>query len=335
MRQLASIQRIKLIEPIIDADFIETATIIGWKCVVKKGEFKEGELIVFFEPDSLLPVTDWSLFLCEQTPPERPRIKIRKYRKQYSQGLVLPISILAGRTLDYRLLGEGEDVTLNLGVDKYEVPESGSQEAKGNFPGFLRKTDEERIQNVPEYLEQFADELFYTTYKLNGSSFTAYKYEGEFGVCSRNLNLRETEGNKFWAIARSLDLENKLPEGFAIQGELIGPGVQGDYHNVKTYKLYVFNAFNILTGEYLDIDDTEKLVEPMGLKVVPIYLIKPLKQFGTTVEEILNVVNIPDFLNPARPAEGLVFRPVKARNDLNGSRLSFKGINTRFLLKYE
>lgn len=94
-RKLVSIQSIKSISPIPDADAIEVAEVLGYKVVVKKGEFKVGDKCVFFEVDSILPVQPWSEFLKDKNDPSKPiRLKTIKLRKQISQGLALPLSIL-------------------------------------------------------------------------------------------------------------------------------------------------------------------------------------------------------------------------------------------------
>ena len=56
MRKLASIQRIKSLEPIEGKDRIELCTILGWDVIVQKGEFKEGDLVVYCEYDTVLPI---------------------------------------------------------------------------------------------------------------------------------------------------------------------------------------------------------------------------------------------------------------------------------------
>ena len=58
MRQLVTIQRVKTVRSIENADNIEVADILGWHVVVKKGEFKEGDLCVYGEIDTIFPADD-------------------------------------------------------------------------------------------------------------------------------------------------------------------------------------------------------------------------------------------------------------------------------------
>jgi len=113
-RQLATVREIKELLPIPKADRIELALVDGWQCVVKKGEFKQGDLCIFFEIDSVLPEKDWSEFMR----PRKFRVKTARFMGQLAQGLALPLSIL---NTD-RKINLGEDVSKWLGVTKYLSP---------------------------------------------------------------------------------------------------------------------------------------------------------------------------------------------------------------------
>ena len=114
MRKLASIQRIKALDPITGADAIERATVLGWQLVVKKGEFKVGELCVYCEVDCLMPDDPKFEFL----KPRGMRIKTVRLRGQISQGICFPMSILP-EGFDIQ---EDADCTFVLGIIKYEPP---------------------------------------------------------------------------------------------------------------------------------------------------------------------------------------------------------------------
>ena len=194
-RKLASIRRITDIQPIPNADAIEVVVVGGWKVVTKKGEFNVGDLCVYCEIDSFLPILPQYEFLRKSsykklsTGEEGFRLRTIKLRGQVSQGLVLPLSVLPGG----RELFEGMDVTEVLSITKYEppIPASLAGKVKGLFPSFLHKTDEERVQNLANefgILHLFQpNKTYYVTEKLDGSSATFYFRNGEFGVCSRNL----------------------------------------------------------------------------------------------------------------------------------------------------
>ncbi len=137
-RKLVSIQRIKSLTPIEGADFIELAEILGWRAVTRKGEFQVGDLCAYFEVDSVLPEQDVFEFMR----PRRFRVKSMRLKGTLSQGLALPISSL---NLNINYLQEGDNVTKQLGVTKYDPYESNGPSArlggkvKGLLPHFLKK----------------------------------------------------------------------------------------------------------------------------------------------------------------------------------------------------
>lgn len=337
MRKLASIQSILDICPIDGADRIEIATIKGWQCVVGKDEFHVGDQIVFLEIDSVTPQIETFKLLKDSN----YRVKTRRFRKQISQGLCLPLSILSERetndgTKFSGLYADGQDVTDILNITKYEpyIPANLAGIVKGNFPEFLHKTDEERINNAPNILNRHKNKEFYMSEKLDGSSMTVYYNNGVFGVCSRNLDLTETEDNTFWKTARKLRIDQSLRGcgNYAIQGELIGNGIQDNKYNLPGVEFRAFNVYDIDAHRYLDLEDFKRFIAACRLQTIPLLGTITLSH---TVEQLLELVKGPSVLNRHTPREGIVFRPLieEYDNDLHG-RLSFKGINKEFLLKY-
>ncbi len=338
MRQLASIQRIKALEPIENADAIVRATVLGWQLVVKKGEFEVGDLCIYCEIDCLMPARPEFEFL----KPRGMRVRTIRLRGQISQGICLPLSFLpenAPNTVEERnpdAFGEGVDVTDILGIVKYEppIPASLAGIMKGNFPSFIPKTDETRVQVLEDLLTRYKGEKCFVTEKLDGSSATYFIRNGQFGVCSRNLELLESDENTYWKLAHALDIENKLRSlngNFAIQGELIGEGVQGNKYALKGQKVYFFNVFNIDTYAFLGFEDFKKTLEKLDLNIVPVlendYLLE--NDIPKLVEKALGK----SVLKADVIREGIVIRPLVESNDAIG-RVSFKSINPEFLLKY-
>jgi RNA ligase (TIGR02306 family) len=339
-RKLATIRTITNIQPIDGADMIELASVGGWNVVVAKNVgHKVGDKVVYCEIDSFLPIREEFEFLRKSSykkmgEQEGFRLKTIKLRGQVSQGLILPISVLnPPDTNIYVEPFEGLDVTEMLGIVKYEppIPAELAGKVKGQFPSFLQKTDEERVQNIAvEYsaLRFQSKHQFYVTEKLDGSSATYYVKDGEFGVCSRNLELLETEGNTFWKVAREMDLENKmksLGKNISLQGELIGEGIQGNRYKIKGQTVRFFNVFDIDNHKRLGIHDLINIVENiMGLKCVP-YLLLPFP-LPNTVEEMIKFAEGKSQLNGDTEREGVVVR------SMDGS-ISFKAISNKFLLE--
>jgi RNA ligase (TIGR02306 family) len=333
LRKLASIRKISDIQSIPGADMIELAIVDGWKVVVAKNvEHKVGDMVVYCEIDSFLPIKEEFEFLRKSSykkmsdGTEGFRLRTIKLKGQVSQGLILPLKDLQLPNKD--LLEVGMDVTNLLGISKYEppIPAELSGKVKGLFPSFLRKTDEERVQNLSNEYENLKQHKFYVTEKLDGSSATFYSKDGVFGVCSRNLELLETEGNTFWKVARELKLEEWLTSqdvNYSIQGELIGESIQGNPYKIKGQTVGFFNAFNIDTQEYLGLEEFEKLISSMGIKSVPI--LDREFTLPDTIDELLTYADEKSVLNSNFDREGVVIRSLDRK-------ISFKVISNKFLL---
>lgn len=352
MRKLASIQTVNKVEPIPSADAIEKIRVLGWWVVAKKGEHQPGDTVVYCEIDSLLPERPEFEFLraTSYKPSQTDgagnvtlragfRIKTVKLRGQVSQGICFPLSILPPDTPRE----EGADVTERLDIIKWEppVPVGMGGKVKGFFPGFLPKTDEIRIQVLEGVLQRHRGKTFAVTEKLDGTSFTAFVRQDEFGICSRNLWMDEAdESNILVRLAKQLRLDEKLRAAraelghdLAIQAEVIGPGIQKNKYALSAVTLRVFSVLNADDGRLIDQGPMLDVLSRLELEPVP--------QLGTltldhTVDQLVSFAEGSSRLNPNVQREGVVLRPLVEEydEDLSG-RLSFKVINPKFLLKYD
>ena len=337
MRQLATIQKIEELRPIEGADKIEAARVKGWWVVTQKGR-KVGDTVVYFEIDSFLPDVPRYEFLKKGSSLKRMlvdgdvkvgiRLKTIKLRGQISQGLILPIEEFTEFGNPTPGVDIGIDVSDILGVLKYEppMPAELSGKSKGFFPGFIPKTDEERIQNMADILNNF-----YVTEKLDGTSVTYFKKDGIFGVCSRNLELVEGETTQ-WKLARTMDLANKLPDNFALQGELVGESIQGNPLNIKGQEVYFFNAYNITSAQYLNYIDLAGLLQSLGLKMAPV--LDDNFSLPNNIDYLLKYAEGKSVINPDSEREGVVVRP-KVEMKYKDQRFSFKAISNKYLLNEE
>jgi len=228
-RKLASIQVIAEIKDILDADLIQAYRINGWWVVGKKSEFSVGDKVVYLEIDSWVP-TELASFLSKGKEPKEymgvkgERLRTVRLKKQLSQGLILPVTIHA-QIEDCDNTNEGSDVTELLGIIKWNPPEEFiPANAKGNFPCFIPKTDQERVQNLSKEFSAWLTDgsLWQKTEKLDGSSMTVFVNVDHSGVCSRNLELIEDENNTYWK------LTNKYKLLEAIRGTGLNLAFQGD-----------------------------------------------------------------------------------------------------------
>lgn len=202
--------------------------------------------------------------------------------------------------------------------------------ARGNFPTLVPKTDQERVQNlVKEFNGVFQEDTWSITEKLDGSSCTFYlDDEDVFHVCSRNLDLKEDEANSFWKVARKFQIEDimrrNFMKGMAIQGEMIGEGIQGNQYKTQL-DFYVYDMYNIHTAQYILPVQLKAACERLGLKHVPI-LAEDISLVGESVSGILAQAEGKSELNGSE-REGLVFKSNSIHNR------SFKAISNKWLLK--
>lgn len=330
-RQLATIQRITSLTPIPGADKIEVARILGWDVVVKKGDFKVNDCVVFCEIDSVLPDNNPEFYFLKN---RGYRIKTIKLKKQISQGICFPLNILYSNPEFEGSVSVGQDVTALLGVTKYDpianLPPQLRGHIKGNFSKWVPKTDEIRIQSVLGVLEELKGKPYYFSLKIDGTSFTFVKKNGEIEVCSRNFSLKETEENLYWKIARQYDLINKVPDNFAIQGEIAGPGIQANRLGLKDYELFVFNVYNINEHRYLNFNEYIDFTKYIGIKYVP--TLELGDNFNFNLDQLLEVAK--GKYNSGHPREGIVIRPLtEMYSEKLKGRFSFKVINNDYLLK--
>lgn len=341
-RKLASVCAVEEILPIEGADRIELARVKGWQCVVSKGEFNVGDFGVYFEIDSLMPLDNPAFaFLAHPDKPTQTHVKLKtkKCLGQISQGLLIPV----GKFENLGAYDEGTDLSDILGIEKWEpqIPAQLQGLVKGTRPWFVPMTDEERVQNYKPY------EL-YGTYeiseKLDGSSMSVYFMDGEFGICSRKMNLSETEGNTFWQVARALELRKLLTDfgqNIVLQGELIGEGIQRNRLKIKGHDFRLYNIYDINAGQYITPTKRREMLDHfqtnMGsaLQSVPIldtcFVITPdVEKFAPHCVRptIVAMATGPSAFG-VQYREGIVFK-----RDAGSGTYSFKSISNEYLLKY-
>ncbi len=333
MRKLVTIQVIKELEPIPNADRILLARFmeIGWQCVVATADgFSVGDFAVFLEVDSLVDITQ-PRFAFMAT--YKGRVRTVRLRGVLSQGLALPLAKFPELTgLE---LSSGLDITELLGVQQYVPPEpvSVGGDALGHFPGFIPKTDELRVQAYPGVLDELAGLPAVATVKCDGSSGTVYRWDGRLGVCSRNLEMKDTPENAFWKVTRKYDLAERLPEGYAVQFEACGEGIQKNRLGLRGVDGFVFNVYHIPGGRYLDHEEAQAFAAGLGLPVVP--EARRWERFDATLPELLELAQ-GVYAGTRNQREGIVVRPLEERySPTLVGRLSFKVLNNVFLLAEE
>jgi hypothetical protein len=381
-RKLASIQQIWKIEPIEGADRIELAFVLGWQCVVNKGQFKPMDPAVYFEIDSKVdPENPAFEFLAKK----HFAIKTQKYTfggkgNFISQGLIM-------RLEDLGIEGEvGEFLTEQLKITYYVAEDNKRKAAnpedkykkmaqrhpaifrKGfvrwlmkrnwgkkllyvffgrirhsdldEFPKFVSKTDEERIQNMPYILND--KEPWIVTEKIDGTSTTAALEVGKFGkhkfwICSRNVAFGKKkkdcfyEENYYTKMSEKYKFEEvleKLAKTFnaktvALQGETFGASVQKRDYGIKYQDFRGFNLY--IDGKRLNSVVARDIMAEYGIQWVPI--LDTNFTLPDTVDEMLAYAAGTESQIDGGMREGVVLR------SQDGTK-SFKAVSNEFLLKY-
>lgn len=337
-RKMVTVQRVAEIKSIEGADLICAYRINGWWVVDQVGKYSVGNMVLYAEIDSWIP-HDIAPFLSKDKEPREyngvkgERLRTIRLKGQYSQGLLLPWSTIS-HIDNWSDLEEGADVSELLSAQKWEapIPANLTGQMKGNFPVFIRKTDQERCQNLVQEINQeyLLETHFEVSLKLDGSSCTVYHNAGLVGVCSRNIDLKlEQEGNSFVEIAKSTGLLKALidlNENLAVQGELMGPGIQGNKERFDSHKLFIFDIFDIDNQCYLDFSSRMTSIQKLrdfGYtgNIAPAFGVGPLE--SGNIEDLLKMAEGKSI--NAKEREGLVFK----RTD---GEFSFKAISQKFLL---
>ena len=336
MRKLAKIVKIDKLEKHPNADTLDVCHVGGWKVVAKSNTHSEGELVVYCEIDSWLPHSIAPFLTKEGKTPrifnqiEGQVLKSVRLRGIVSQGLLLPLNILNS---DYIPVIE-DDVSEMLNITKYEPPVSASLagDLRCAFPGYVPKTDSERIQNLTSELQVWAQnkELFSITEKLDGTSVSFIRNEEDIHVCSRNWSIRPSEQNTYWKMYYKYNIESILQNNsfnIAIQGEVVGSGIQSNEYKLNEARLFVFNVYNIDEKRYLNMPEMETFCQENKLDTVPKIDTKILDE-STTIDELLLQATDASLLNKNTLREGLVFKGI------NNTQLNFKVISNEWLLKH-
>lgn len=283
--------KITHIEEHPNATALEIVKIFDWMVVVRKGEHKLEDLVVYVPVDSILPQE-----LENRIFPPESKIKLRnsrirsiKLRGQISQGMIMSTE---DANLPHAEFLEGTDVSEILGITKYEPPVNEipfymrvKSKKKGN-PEFKKYTDIENFKYYDRLFQEY--ESVYISEKLHGTSFRAgwfpmqkdsvwKKIKDYFGFLpkwefcwgSRTVQVQvkgshggfhdEAQGVDFddvyTEMVHKYNLKARIPLGYAIYGEVVGDGIQKGYTygcGPGEHKLYLYDIMNTTTGTYLD-----------------------------------------------------------------------------------
>ena len=355
-RNFVTLRKIEHIEPIEGAERVELAFVDGWRCVIPKNQYAIGEEILFIEADAALKnVNDERVDFLKKTSykcwkkdnvvlAECLRIKTIKLAGQFSQGVVFKLSVFMDEINKAANNTTSLDEALNI-VHYDELsdemraiinPEN-AMKARGTFPSFVPKTDEERLQNLTNYFEKYKEKEFEVSIKYDGSSMSvgysiAHYPSNPFFVCSRNQLLDTDAENNFCRVAKSKDLESILIDysydtgmELCLQGELVGPGINGNRDGYKEFDFFIFRIWNITEQNWMSSEER--------LEFCRKYSLPHVKVLNTACKAFVEYPTMEDFVKATyitsdngHQIEGLVFKSTDGE-------VSFKVINPNYLLK--
>lgn len=393
-RELCYIVKVDDIKPIEGRDRVECAVVNGWTIMVRKDQFKPGDLGIYFEIDSQVPAKEPFLFL-EQ---KHYKIKTQKYKTPFgqfwSQGLLMSAEdfgwekledCLVDKTNNLRFAeGESRFLTKEFGVT-YAVEEDNSRKSNNNWkdqvldkhkkllkkapirwlmqykffrkifffifgrkkkktdwPAWVKRTDEERIENMPWVFQNKSP--FIATEKIDGTSTTftmkrnRFK-KNDFFICSRNVvfnrpgktcfydtnvYIEMAQKYKIEEILTSILTENPQYEWITLQGETYGAGIQKRDYGLKDHDFAGFNFITSTEGRWNSVK-AKNFMNDRGIPWVPIldenYILPD------TIEELRAFSHNEPSKIDGVIKEGIVFRS-------QDGTFSFKCVDPDYLLKY-
>ncbi|MCD1260340.1 hypothetical protein B5M42_016125 [Paenibacillus athensensis] len=324
MRKLASMQKITAINDIENSDALAVVTVLGWKVVVRRADnYHVGDLVIYFELDSILPDLPEFNFLAKSN----YILKSARLRGQLSQGLVWKPDILP----DGLKLAEGMDVTGILGVRKHEeeIPIEMVGKSKGFHPKIIRKAGEVRLQSSPELLAKFQGLLVAETTKIEGESASYIQHEDKLDVCSHTHSLLESPDSIHWQMYHKYNFSTifSIHKNIGIQAEIAGPGIFGNPLELKETELFVFRITDTVTQRRFTPVEIIEFCQSHGLQHVPMTL---NVRFDFTMEEAIERAK-GEYLS-GNPREGIVIVPMEPTySEVLCDWLSVKVINNEYL----
>ena len=345
-RKLASVQRVWKMEPIEGADRIELAHVLGWQCVVNKGQIQPMDAAVYFEIDSFLPIRPEFEFMRASSyrktdiMGEGFRLRTMKFRGQISQGLLLPISQFPEIPENVEI---GTDVTELLGVRKWEIEEKATTGGTviGTLPYDIPHTDETRVQAEPELIHAFSGLEYYISTKMDGSSHSIGIDEEGFHVTGHNYEYKDDGTSSFYNLVKERGYQEKTERfvkeqglrTLTIQGELCAPGIQKNRLRLTKPEWYVFTIRE--NGKRVGLSRMQDICNALDMNIVPVEEVGiDLPSKYPTVEALLERAD-GNYPNGGKK-EGIVIRPTEpVYNELIGAELSMKVVSNKYLLKNE
>lgn len=362
--------RIEVIKEVINhpnADRLDIIRINEWQCVAQKGTISEGDVVVYFEIDAILPIEVESKIFGKDSKVRlsNSRVKTIKLRGSVSQGLVVPTKILFDADKKFKV---GKDLTKELGIGKYvPTPKKGSVLYVGGIRAAGTGNDNFAKMRKPSQFKTvggFEGKGVMITEKIHGTSFVAGWIEresnsitkklnkflfGKYEFCYRSMNVQLQKKDSIWNNTLNLfglgkknnfestvygrtcikySLQEKLAKGEVICGEIYGYGIQDNYSYGLPEGVQNLVVFGARKdGKELIPAKVRGLAAELGLEFVPVLYVGPYNK-----EEVEKATVGPSVLDPkTKVREGCVINTLDGEAGWHGTCL-VKSINPAYLL---
>lgn len=340
---------IREVRPHDNADKLEIVPIGGWQAVVRKGDFKPGDLAIYVEPDYVVPLDrpEFKFLDKDGKGKLKHRLRMMRLRGASSYGLLIPIPD-AFKDVDGKcIFHDGDDVMALLGIERWEPKVHASTTAtmldKSFWPQTYTPTfDLENLQNFERALEP--GEMVNVTEKIDGANGRFLYHDGKFHIGSRTRWLKweeeaikdEVTGERFppsiWRLAHDrypqIEAWCRANEGTTLFGEVFGRVQDLKYGRPNEIDFVAFAALR--NDTWLDWQPVSWQLHDLEIPCVPILYQGPYDR------ELVAQLAEQDSALAGAPAghmrEGVVITPVKERRDSRGNRISLKLISNRFWL---
>lgn len=305
-----------------NADRLEITNVHGgYPCILRKGDFKEGDLAVYIPIDTVLPNTERFAFLSDS---DRKRLRAKKLRGIFSMGLIISAD---------EDMNEGDDVAERLGIERYEPPEplstGGECEAAPQGWFFPHYTDIEGLRRYGDVLTP--GEEVVVTEKIHGAN-GRYVHDGErLWVGSRTQIKKQDPESIWWKAAEAACLEARLAR-YPMKvffGEVFGQVQDLKYGVKRGVDFRLFDIFDLRSGQYLDHYDCMHIARELGIPWVPILHQGPWDPI--MANSMCEGTSTLDGADNVR--EGFVVKPVVERFDERVGRVILKMHGQGYLLR--
>ena len=313
-----------------NADAIELAVIKGWQCVVPKGKYAAGAMVVYVPLDSVIPdPLAEKLGITKYL--SKGRVRCARLRGEPSFGVIMDPDDPAWEV--------GRDVAEHYGITKYKPPlKLSAGDAAPDDPRFPAYTEVQNLRNFPAIF--VPGEEVIATEKLHGTNQRTGLIEGQWMAGSRELRRMPTdepESNLYWfpstlpAVHRMLEhIAHMGHKHVVLYGEVFGSKIQSlTYGHVGTLGFAAFDLW--IDGEFCEPFSFEELCKAHEVPMCPVLYRGPFSLDAIKAASTGNTTHG----TATHIREGVVVRPAEERTDPKIGRVILKYLNDDYLLKKE